>query len=55
MTFESLDVVVVPFPFKVTDQMVEFSPIKILGRWKAGFALDWPTRYSEFIGHNEYG
>ena len=35
--------------------MVDFSPIRILGRWKAGFALDWHTRHSEFIGHNEYG
>lgn len=35
--------------------MVKFSPIKILGRWKAGFALDWHTRSSEFVGYNEYG
>ena len=35
--------------------MVKFSPIKILGRWKAGFALDGHTRWSEFIGYNEYG
>lgn len=35
--------------------MVKFSPIKIRGRWKAGFALDWQTLHSEFIGHNAYG
>ena len=35
--------------------MVKFSPIKILGRWRMGFALDEHTRHSEFIGHNQYG
>ena len=35
--------------------MAKFSPRKILGCWKAGFALDLHTRSSEFIGHNEYG
>ena len=35
--------------------MVEFNPIEIRGCWKAGFALDWHTRSSEFIGYNEFG
>ena len=40
---------------KETDQMAKVSPIRILGRWRAGFALDLHTHSSEFIGHNEYG
>ncbi|MCY4588074.1 MAG: hypothetical protein OXB98_18750 [Bryobacterales bacterium] len=35
--------------------MVEFSPRKIRGCWKAGYALDWHIRSSEFIGYNEFG
>ena len=35
--------------------MVTSHPIKIPGRWSAGFALDYHTVSSEFVGHDEYG
>jgi len=30
-------------------------PLRIQGRWREGFALDWHTRTSRLLGYNEYG
>jgi competence protein ComFC len=35
--------------------MASIHPTKIPGRWSAGFALDYHTISSEFVGHDEYG
>jgi competence protein ComFC len=35
--------------------MAGMNPTKILGRWHSGFALDYHTISSEFVGHDEYG
>jgi len=35
--------------------MVNFSPLKILGRWQSGFALDYHTISSVPIGYDEFG
>ena len=35
--------------------MVKFSPHKISGNWKEGFALDLHTISSTLIGHDEFG
>ncbi len=29
--------------------------MKIDGDWDLGYVLDWHTKYSEFIGHNQFG
>lgn len=35
--------------------MVPFTPRKLLGPWKEGYALDLHTSSSTFLGHDEYG
>ena len=35
--------------------MVEIKPKRIKGNWKDGFALDFHTVKSEYIGDDEYG
>jgi competence protein ComFC len=35
--------------------MAEFQPKIIVGAWRKGYALDFHTLSSEFIGHDEYG
>ncbi len=35
--------------------MASIHPTKIPGRWSAGFALDYHTVSSDFVGHDEYG
>jgi predicted amidophosphoribosyltransferase len=35
--------------------MVNFKPIRIPGRWKEGFALDYHTISSVWLGYDEYG
>jgi predicted amidophosphoribosyltransferase len=35
--------------------MVSIKPIKIPGRWKEGFALDYHTISSEYLGDDEFG
>lgn len=35
--------------------MASIHPTKIPGRWSAGFALDYHTISSDFVGHDEYG
>lgn len=35
--------------------MASIHPTNIPGRWIAGFALDYHTLSSDFIGHDEYG
>lgn len=35
--------------------MASVQPTKIPGRWREGFALDYHTVSSEFLGHDEYG
>ena len=35
--------------------MASIHPTEIPGRWRAGFALDYHTVSSEFVGHDEYG
>src|SRR5713101_6128642 len=35
--------------------MVQFKPLKIPGRWRDGYALDYQTIKSEFVGHDEFG
>ena len=35
--------------------MIEISPKKIIGQWNDGYALDFHTITSEYIGDNEYG
>ena len=37
------------------DIVVNFTPRKIIGEWRKGFALDLQTLSSEFIGHDEFG
>ena len=37
------------------DSMIEISPKKIEGQWNEGFALDFHTISSDYIGDNEYG
>jgi competence protein ComFC len=31
------------------------NPIKLLGEWNEGYALDYHTIYSEYLGENEFG
>lgn len=31
------------------------SPIRIPGNWRQGFALDYHTLHSQFVGHDEFG
>lgn len=35
--------------------MVRINPKKIPGKWREGYALDYHTLRSDFIGHDEYG
>ena len=35
--------------------MINISPKQIKGKWTSGYALDFHTLSSEYIGHNEYG
>lgn len=35
--------------------MASTRPIKIPGRWREGYALDYHTIRSEFVGYDEYG
>jgi predicted amidophosphoribosyltransferase len=35
--------------------MIKISPKKIPGKWREGYALDYHTLRSDFIGHDEYG
>lgn len=35
--------------------MASIQPTKIPGRWREGFALDYHTVSSEFLGHDEFG
>jgi predicted amidophosphoribosyltransferase len=35
--------------------MIKISPKQIKGKWTYGYALDFHTLSSEFIGYNEYG
>jgi competence protein ComFC len=35
--------------------MASTHPTKIPGRWREGFALDYHTISSDFVGHDEYG
>lgn len=35
--------------------MANIHPTRIPGKWSAGFALDYHTVSSEFVGHDEYG
>src|ERR1700681_218824 len=35
--------------------MTNFTPRKIIGKWREGMALDLHTLSSEFIGHDEFG
>jgi hypothetical protein len=35
--------------------MVQINPKRIIGRWTEGFALDFHTLSSEYIGDDEYG
>ena len=35
--------------------MARMNPTRIVGRWNSGFALDFHTISSEFVGHDEYG
>src|SRR6266849_1089685 len=35
--------------------MVQFKPLKIPGRWRDGYALDYQTIKSEFVGYDEFG
>jgi competence protein ComFC len=35
--------------------MANIHPTRIPGRWKEGYALDYHTISSEFVGHDEYG
>jgi predicted amidophosphoribosyltransferase len=35
--------------------MTSIHPTRIPGRWSAGFALDYHTISSDFVGHDEYG
>ena len=35
--------------------MVQFSQVKILGRWNEGFALDYHSSSSTFVGDDEFG
>jgi competence protein ComFC len=34
---------------------VNFTPRLIIGRWTKGYALDWQTTSSQFIGYDEFG
>jgi competence protein ComFC len=38
-----------------SDPMARMNPTRILGRWHSGFALDYHSISSEFVGHDEYG
>ncbi len=35
--------------------MLKVKPIRIPGRWKEGYALDYHTMSSVYLGHDEYG
>ncbi len=35
--------------------MVSIRPVKIPGRWREGYALDFHVVSSTFLGHDEYG
>lgn len=34
---------------------MKLHPSRVTGPWKAGFVLDWHTRASQIVGHNEFG
>jgi competence protein ComFC len=40
---------------KITMEGNLLNPIKLLGEWNEGYALDHHTIYSEYIGEDEYG
>ena len=35
--------------------MVRINPMRIPGRWREGYVLDYHTRTSEFLGYDEFG
>ena len=35
--------------------MANFQPRRIIGKWSQGYALDYHTISSTFLGHNQYG
>ncbi len=35
--------------------VVKISPKRIPGKWREGYALDFHTVHSEFVGHDEFG
>ena len=35
--------------------MADTNPIRIPGNWRQGFALDYHTLHSQFVGHDEFG
>ena len=35
--------------------MLKINPIKLVGEWEAGYALDYHTLSSEYLGDDEYG
>ena len=37
------------------DSMVKFNPISLTGKWKQGYALDFHTVKSEFLGYDDLG
>jgi predicted amidophosphoribosyltransferase len=39
----------------VSDPMPEIHPMRIPGRWREGFALDYHTASSVYLGDNEHG
>lgn len=40
---------------KSRPQIAPIRPLRISGRWQAGFALDFHTKTSRFMGYDEYG
>ena len=35
--------------------MIKVNPMRIPGNWRQGYAMDFHTLQSEFLGHDEYG
>jgi competence protein ComFC len=39
----------------MADRQVNVNPMRIPGNWRQGYAMDYHTIQSEFLGHDEYG
>jgi predicted amidophosphoribosyltransferase len=39
----------------MADRQIKVNPMRIPGNWRQGYAMDYHTIQSEFLGHDEYG